>query len=149
MKQLQPTNRIVQSLMHLKDELWEQAEFDATARMIVFKLNSCLHGTYPVNGQDELPLSGASGQENNDHLSGCPLAPYDPLSLQEIYTTSTKCACDFIRGIAIGEAVDDVVSKLREVGIVIEGSQAHLTHAILRSAIAQANLLLPTETAPS
>lgn len=38
----------------------------------------------------------------------------------------------------VGEAVDDAVSKLREVGIVIEGGQAHLTHAILRSAMTKA-----------
>lgn len=35
----------------------------------------------------------------------------------------------------VGEAVDDAVSKLREVGIVIEGGHAHLAHAILRSAM--------------
>lgn len=53
----------------------------------------------------------------------------------------------------IGEAVDEAVSKLREVGIVIEGGRAHLTHAILRSAltkaILQANLLASKETTPS
>ncbi len=38
----------------------------------------------------------------------------------------------------VGEAVDDAVSKLREVGIVIEGGHAHLTHAILRSAMTKA-----------
>ncbi len=38
----------------------------------------------------------------------------------------------------VGEAVDDAVSKLREVGIVIEGGHAHLTHAILRSTITKA-----------
>ena len=53
----------------------------------------------------------------------------------------------------IGEAVDEAVSKLREVGIVIEGGQAHLTHAILRAAltkaILQANLLPSKEATPS
>lgn len=38
----------------------------------------------------------------------------------------------------IGEAVDRAVAKLREVGIVIEGSQAHLAHAILRSEVQKA-----------
>lgn len=40
--------------------------------------------------------------------------------------------------ILIGEAVDEMVAKLREVGISIEGSQAHLTHAILRSGVKHA-----------
>jgi len=69
------------------------------------------------------------------HKNGCPLAPYDPLSLQETYTTSTKCICE---DLVIGEVVDETITTLREVGIVIEGSQAHLAHAILRSAMAKA-----------
>ena len=43
-----------------------------------------------------------------------------------------------IENLTVGEAVDDAVSKLREVGIVIEGGHAHLTHAILRSAMKKA-----------
>ena len=38
----------------------------------------------------------------------------------------------------IGEAVDEAVAKLREIGIEIEGGQAHLTHAILRSSVTKA-----------
>lgn len=40
----------------------------------------------------------------------------------------------------IGEAVDQAVANLRAVGIVIEGGQAHLAHAILRAAMTKAVL---------
>lgn len=45
---------------------------------------------------------------------------------------------DMNTDLTVGEAVDDAVSKLREIGIVIEGGQAHLAHAILRSAMTKA-----------
>ena len=57
-KQLQQSNKIVQSLMELRDELAERTSYDHTVREIVFKINSCLFDQYPVHKQPELPLIG-------------------------------------------------------------------------------------------
>lgn len=56
-KTLQQSDKIVQSLMELKEELSERMSYDHNVREIVFKINSCLFDQYPVHGQKELPLS--------------------------------------------------------------------------------------------
>lgn len=57
-KTLQQSNKIVQSLMELKEELYKRTSYDPTVREIVFKINSCLFDQYPVHKQPELPLTG-------------------------------------------------------------------------------------------
>ena len=55
-KNLQRADAIVDSLLELKEELWKLSQYDETARMILFKINSCLFSEYPVSNQLELPL---------------------------------------------------------------------------------------------
>jgi len=44
-KVLQPNDKIVESLLRLKGELWEKQ--DDQLREVFFKINSCLYSEYP------------------------------------------------------------------------------------------------------
>jgi hypothetical protein len=45
-KTLQPDNKIVKSLLNLRDELYLRSN-DASSAEIFFKINSCLYKEYP------------------------------------------------------------------------------------------------------
>ena len=49
-KQLQPSEKIVESLLKLKEELWKHFGNDqgGTGAEIAMKINSCLYTSYPV-----------------------------------------------------------------------------------------------------
>ena len=50
-KELQNSDKIVESLQNLRDELWKQQDQSAIAREVFFKINSCLFDSYPVERQ--------------------------------------------------------------------------------------------------
>lgn len=48
-KTLQPSEKVVESLLKLRDELWsKRKDLDHGARNVVFKINSCLYAKYPI-----------------------------------------------------------------------------------------------------
>lgn len=48
-KPLQPTDKIVMSLLNLRNEILENGTDDATRREYLFKINSCLYREYPTH----------------------------------------------------------------------------------------------------
>ena len=51
-KQLQNPEKIVESLIHLKDELWDRRNEQGISE-IIYKINSCLYKEYPIVIQEE------------------------------------------------------------------------------------------------
>lgn len=51
-KALQPADKVVESLLRLRDELYKRPD-DAIANEIFFKINSCLYGEYPHRKETE------------------------------------------------------------------------------------------------
>jgi hypothetical protein len=55
-KELQNSDKVVESLQNLRDELWDRQDQSTIAREIFFKINSCLFGSYPIDGQIDSPV---------------------------------------------------------------------------------------------
>jgi hypothetical protein len=52
-KTLQPHNKVVKSLLNLRDELYLRSN-DASSDEIFFKINSCLYKEYPHIGDTDV-----------------------------------------------------------------------------------------------